>query len=303
MTKGTIFDIQRFSVHDGQGIRTNVFLKGCPLLCRWCCNPESQKAAAEIGYSPLLCIGCGNCGVVCPNGAVSVMETGQRKFNYELCLQCEEKPCVPGCCAKAVSLFGREMTVEEVMVEVDKDRDFYLNSGGGVTASGGEPLTHADFVAELLEACQIRGYNTAVETCGHVSFDHFEKVIPYVDEFLCDIKHTDVEKFREWTGGNLELILENLRKLAARGCRITARIPVIPGFNDDEAAIESICRFAVSIGLREANLLPYHRLGKTKYEKLGRVYEMGDTETPEEATMKRLLEVANSTGIRASIGG
>ena len=303
MEKGMVFDIQRFAVHDGRGIRTNVFLKGCPLTCRWCCNPESQKAMAEIGYHAMACIGCGQCSVRCSRGAVNILESGRREFDFSKCMLCREKSCVDGCSATAISLFGRIMTADEVVEEVDKDREFYWSSGGGVTVSGGEPLMQAGFAARVLRMCRDRGYNTAIETCSHVPFAQYEEVIPYVDEFLCDIKHVDAEIFRQWTDGDLELILENLRLLAAKGCNITARVPVIPGFNDDAETIRGISRFSQEIGLKEINLLPYHRLGKSKYEKLGRPYLMGDTEVPEEQKMRELAEIPKQMGLHVNIGG
>ena len=194
-TEGSVFDIQRFSIHDGPGIRTLVFLKGCPLSCLWCCNPESQKEYPQIGYNPLKCIACNACIDVCPYDAIT-LNGGTRVFATDVCDTCGERPCAQACPSGAIEVFGKQMTVEEVMDEIGRDEIFYRKSGGGVTISGGEPLAQEDFTAAILAACRERGYSTAVETSGYGAWEAFEKIIDLTDLFLFDIKHTDSQKHR-----------------------------------------------------------------------------------------------------------
>ena len=256
--KGRIFDIQRFSVHDGPGIRTIVFLKGCMLRCRWCCNPESQEFAIQ--------------SLVQPDGKTKVM--------------------------------GRDVTVREVMEQVEKDRVYYLRSGGGMTLSGGECFYQADFATLLLCAAQEHGINTAVESTSCVSYDKIQRALPCIDYYLMDIKHMDSSKHKAYTGVPNELILENAKKLSRDARSLTIRVPVIPGFNDTLGEIRAISDFAASLGsVREVHLLPYHRLGKDKYSGLGRDYLMGDVSLiPNERIMELKME-AEKSGIDVLIGG
>ncbi len=256
-TKGRIFDIQRFSTHDGPGIRTIVFLKGCPLRCRWCCNPESQS--------------------------------------YEI-QQMNQKG--------TLKTIGRDVTVKEVLDEVLRDRPYYRRSGGGLTLSGGESLWQPDFAVALLEACKENGINTAIETTGFAEEQVIERFIPHLDLFLMDIKHINSRKHEEFTTRPNETILKNARLIAEKAKKLIIRVPVIPNFNDTESEIGEIADFAVSLkNVNEIHLLPYHRMGRDKYEGLGREYLMGDVPSPTAEKMQSLLQVCRSKGLTAHLGG
>lgn len=257
-TKGRIFNIQRFSIHDGPGVRTIVFLKGCPLRCRWCCNPESQEWKTET--------------------------------------------MVTGGVAKTV---GKDVTVEEVLREIERDRIYYRRSGhGGVTLSGGECLWQPDFSAALLRACRETGISTAIETTGYAEMDVIRKLLPYVDTVLMDIKHMNSDKHKEFTTRENGLILENARQIAREAKELIVRTPVIPTFNATKEEIRDIAEFAKTLeGVREMHLLPYHRIGSDKYAGLGRTYTMAHIQVPTKETMQELLAVVRETGLRAQIGG
>lgn len=258
-TKGRIFDIQRYSIHDGPGIRTIVFLKGCVLRCRWCCNPESQ--------------------------------------NYEIeTMMVQGKP----------KTIGRDVTVKEVIETVEKDRQYYRRSGGGLTLSGGESLCQPDFARDLLRAAKESGINTAMESMGCAPYETIEKILPYLDTYLMDIKHTNTAKHKEFTGKANDLMLENAKKIAESGMtNLVIRVPVIPGFNDRVDEIESIAKFADSLkGVNKIHLLPYHRLGQDKYEGLGREYLMGDILPPTNEHMEKLRQaVLRVSKLDCQIGG
>lgn len=255
--KGRIFNIQRFSIHDGPGIRTIVFFKGCFMRCAWCCNPESQNREIE-----------------------TLIEGDKEKT------------------------VGKDVTVEEIMPEILSDIPYYRRSGGGVTLSGGEVLCQADFARELLRACKENGLHTAVESAASSSFSEIEKILPYLDLYLMDIKHMDGEKHKEYTGVSNERILENARKVAESGVELIIRTPVIPGFNDTAEEIRAISHFAKTLsGVREHHLLPYHRLGQDKYAGLGRKYSLSEIEPPSREKMEYLLSVAETSGLKCKIGG
>ncbi len=255
--KGRIFDIQQFSTHDGPGIRTIVFLKGCLLRCRWCCNPESQMYEIQ-----------------------TMVRNGKKET------------------------IGRDVTVAEVFETVKKDRIYYRHSGGGLTLSGGETLCQPDFALALLRTCKNSGINTAIETTLSTPFDMIEPLIPYIDTFLVDIKHMDSAKHEEFTTMKNELILQNAVNVAERAKHFVVRVPVIPGFNDTESEIRDIANFARTLhGVKEINLLPYHRLGYDKYIGLGREYKMGDVPPPTKEHMQRLKASAERAGITVNIGG
>jgi pyruvate formate lyase activating enzyme len=258
-TKGRIFDIQRYSIHDGYGIRTIVFLKGCALRCRWCCNPESQ------GYD---------------------IET--------MLVQGKE------------TIIGQDITVAEVMETVEKDRTYYQRSGGGMTLSGGECLCQPAFSRDLLRGSKERGISTAIESMGFGPYESIEAMLPYLDQYLLDIKHMDCGKHREYTGKSNKAMLENAYRIAVSGAvELSIRIPVIPGFNDTEKEIGDIAAYAKELpGVRRIHLLPYHRLGQDKYTGLGREYTMGDAEVPEHEKMEELLETAiRVSKMECQIGG
>jgi len=254
---GRIFDVQKFSVHDGPGIRTIVFLKGCFLRCKWCCNPESQKYEIQ-----------------------TMLQNGKEK------------------------VIGKDVTVAEVLDIVKQDMPYYRRSGGGMTLSGGEMLCQSDFAYALLRGAKEMAINTAVETTGFAPYEKIEKLLPYIDTVLMDIKHTDSAKHKEFTTQPNERILENAVKIAENAKKLIIRVPVIPTFNDTEAEIASIAKFASTLkGVDEINLLPYHNYGKDKYEGLGREYLMGDVPMPTDEHMQKLKAVAESFGLKCKIGG
>ncbi len=266
---GWVFDVQRFSLHDGPGIRTVVFLKGCPLHCAWCANPESQQPGPQIAWFENLCAGCGRCAEACPRGAVS-MDGGRVRTDRRLCTACGD--CAAACSRGARRLMGREVTVDEVMAEVRRDAPFFRRSGGGVTFSGGEPLTQPAFLLECLQRCRRWGYHTAVETCGQARWDDLRAVAAVTNLFLYDLKEFDSARHEELTGVGNELILENLENLLALGADVTVRVPVVPGANDDRESLRALATFvAVHPRLGRVELLPCHALGAHKYAALDRM--------------------------------
>lgn len=256
--RGRIFDIQRYSVHDGPGIRTVVFLKGCFFRCKWCCNPESQSYDIQ-----------------------NMKIAGKNK------------------------VIGRDVTVEEVLDEVLKDRSYYFKSGGGITLSGGEILFQPDFTVALLKTFKENGLHTAVESTAFAKFETIQKILPHLDLYLMDIKHIDDSKHKAYTGGSNQLILENAKRIADSGMHLIIRVPVIPGFNDTEEEIKQIAEFTQSLGtVHELHLLPYHRLGQDKYEGIGREYALKGIEPLKEDYMEKLLQVVKGMhGLRCQIGG
>jgi pyruvate formate lyase activating enzyme len=286
---GSIFNIQKFSIHDGPGIRTTVFFKGCPLRCQWCHNPESQPTGQQVLLWPGRCIGCGACVESCPQGAITLGQAGALT-DLDLCDQCGE--CVEGCYAQARELVGRQVSVAEVMAEILKDRPFYEESGGGATFSGGEPLMQPDFLLRLLQACQAQEIHTTVDTCGFAPWNVLERVRPYTDLFLFDLKMMDDARHREYTGASNHSILSNLRRLSANGQAIRLRIPIIPGINDDAGHIRQIGEFAAGLPhLDEVDVLPYHSIAAEKYRRLNIDYALPETRPP---TEERLAEIAQS---------
>jgi glycyl-radical enzyme activating protein len=264
---GIIFDIQRFSIDDGPGIRTVVFLKGCNMRCLWCHNPESQNSHAEIMYYPQKCIGCGKCVDVCPHGA-HIIENGKITFLRKKCINCGK--CVQECHTGALTLTGKTVSVEEVMLEIKKDDLYYKNSGGGITFSGGEPLLQVDFLMELLIECEKLNYHCAIETAGNVEWEVFEKIIPYTDLFLYDIKLIDDINHKKSTGVSNKRIIENLKKLSVEKVEVWVRTPLIPSINDNPNDIKEISDLISSLKtIKKHEFLPYNSLGESKYESLG----------------------------------
>jgi len=296
--KGLVFDIQRYSIHDGPGIRTLIFMKGCPLSCLWCCNPESQSPRQEIMFTPIKCIGCGRCIEVCPTGAAGKKNPLDAQ---SLCVVCSR--CVEVCPSGARRTVGRYMTVDEVIKEVEKDLPFYFSSNGGVTVSGGEPLMQAEFVAMFLKKCREKGIHTAVETCGYGRWEDFEKILKYTDLVLYDIKHTDTQKHKELTGVGNELILENARKVSNLNIEMIIRVPVIPGCNDSPENMKATATLAKSLKIKEVHLLPYHRLGESKYERLGRKYRLKGLSPLDKNDLSEHKKIIESYNLKVEIGG
>ncbi len=266
-TTGNIFDIQRFSIHDGPGIRTTVFVKGCPLRCVWCHNPEGIDGEPVLSFLPNKCIGCGYCLRACQRSVHKIVDGvhGLDRSECEACGTCTEE-----CYAGALELVGREVTVGEALDEVLRDRPFYETSDGGMTLSGGEPTMQIEFSAALLEAAKDEGLHCCVETCGHCSYDDLERIRPAVDLFLYDYKATNDEQHRELTGVSNKLIIENLRKLNDSGSAIVLRCPIIPGTNDCDEHFEGIAALAGALpNLSGVELMPYNPLGESKVGRMG----------------------------------
>jgi glycyl-radical enzyme activating protein len=296
---GRVLNIQRYCSHDGPGIRTTVFLKGCSLRCKWCGNPESINQKPELGYDPKLCIGKKECGAClkppCPEGAFYVLDGPDDKIhvNWDLASSCGEE-CVSVCPTKALYLFGETKTVDQVLDEVEKDASFYRSTGGGITLSGGECLLQPDFSAALLKGAHERGFNTAIETACNVPWAFVEKVLPHVDTMLHDHKMTIPERHKKWVGVDNKRILENFKKAYETFPDIDfiARTPLIPGINADEEHIRAVLAFIrPHKNVIDYELLPYHRFGLGKYEFLGKVYELDDYKSPSPELVAQLQAI------------
>ena len=276
--KGLVTDIKHFAVHDGQGIRTTVFLKGCPLSCRWCHNPESIGSLPQLGYYRESCIGCGVCVTVCPGIAHRIVD-GMHIFDREKCTHCGI--CTEVCSANALHLYGREMSVADVLDIVQADSVFYEQSGGGMTLSGGEPTVQFDFAFTLLREAKMQGIHTALDTCGMAPKAKYEKLLPYVDQFLFDVKHADSAMHKAGTGVGNELIFENLQFLSQNGAAIEIRIPLIPGYNDSKETLDAIGRLLSKIRCTGVRVLPYHDYAAGKYAALDMENTMPQTDVPD----------------------
>lgn len=298
--KGLIFNIQRFSVNDGPGVRSIVFLNGCPLRCKWCCNPESQELKSVIMFKAQNCVGCGNCEVVCPTGASNLNFPG--KIDHTKCIVCGK--CVDVCYHRALEQSGTWRTVEDIVKELYKDSTIYRKTGGGITFSGGEAFVQHEFLKELIEACKGLGWTTAIETTGYTSIEVLDKIVPLLDLVMMDIKHIHPLIHKEFTGVSNERILTNAYHIAELAKQMIIRVPVIPGFNADVDVIRAIAKFATSLpGVEELHLLPYHDLGSNKYGMLGKPYELYGVKTPEKDYMEVLKEIVEEEGLICKIGG
>ena len=298
---GTVFNIMRFSVNDGPGIRTTVFLKGCPLHCAWCHNPESLSGSPVLTFRPERCIACGDCMAVCPQRAISETN-GVYATRPDVCTRCGT--CADACAAEARELLGHEMTVEEVMREVERDSPFYMESGGGVTFSGGEPLLQHRFLQMLLRGCAERGLHAVVDTSGHAAPDVLYRIAEFTDLFLYDLKSVDEDVHRRFTGVSGALIRGNLQRLASWGKKVVIRMPIVPGVNDRLSSIEAAGRFIASLGnVVRIQLLPYHAIGVDKYGRLGMPNPLPGEQAPESGTMNIIAEVLLRFHPAVSIGG
>jgi len=297
---GCVFNIERFAIRDGPGIRTTVFLKGCPLRCLWCANPESISPVPQLFYFENLCTRCYRCVEACPNKATTKTQDGAIKIDRSLCKACGK--CVEVCPNKAREISGKPMTVEQVLEEVKKDALFYQNSGGGVTVSGGEPTLQPDFLWHLLQRCQESGIHTTLDTSGFVKPEILRRVLEHTDLVLYDIKHMDPAKHKELTGVDNRLILENARMIAAMGKPMIIRVPLIPGHNDSKENLKALAEFMLSLGLKRVDLLPYHSLGKIKYYRLGMEYKLSDLKPYEGDEIAKIKADLESYGLQVGVG-
>ena len=276
--EGIVFNIQSYSIHDGPGIRTVVFLKGCPLSCLWCSNPESQSTNPELGVSAILCQRCGFCVDRCSANAISITENGSVFTDWALCIRCGK--CEKFCPNNARKLYGTVYSLDQLISRIEKDRPFFTRSGGGVTFSGGEPTIQYGFLLGALQACKEHFMHTAIETCGYIpDREKLHNLMPFTNLFLYDIKCMDSEKHERFTGVSNEVILDNARRIVEAGRDLVIRVPLIPGFNDTENDLRRIAEFVISLtSVRHVNLLPYHELGKSKYRMIDREYTMDEGE-------------------------
>lgn len=293
---GIITDIQRYSVHDGPGIRTLVFFKGCPLRCRWCQNPETWHVRPELMLYPEDCIGCGLCSASCPAQAACGARTDRDK-----CRECGL--CAQICPSRARKMAGKGYTVEEIVEIVMRDKVFYERTGGGVTLSGGEPVCQSSFAGRLLDTLREQNIHTAIETCGYCSEDIFVLLAGKTDCLLFDIKHMDENEHKKYTGVSNRQILGNIRRAGAMGTHIIIRFPLIPGVNDTVTNIEQVCSLAIEVGAKEIHLLPFHQAGEEKWRALGRRYSFEGRRLMEEEEIEAVRALIENKGIPADVGG
>jgi len=298
--QGLVFSIDRFVGEDGPGIRTTVFLKGCPLRCVWCHSPESISPKPQLLFHSNRCIGCGACVEACPRDAQVVSPT-ERHVLWERCDNCGD--CVPVCPSAALEMCGEWLSVEQVIETIEKDLVYYRNSGGGVTFCGGEPTMQHEFLLACLEACRNAGIHTALDTCGHVKWSVLEKMLPYIDLFLYDVKHMDSARHKELTGVGNELILDNLKRIAQQGKPIWVRIPLIPGCNDSEDNLRAVAEFVAPMeSVEKISLLPYNVVTGAKYQSIGEKYQLEHVVPNSKDEDVALARMLSHLGKRAEVG-
>ncbi|MBU1904131.1 MAG: glycyl-radical enzyme activating protein [Proteobacteria bacterium] len=297
--RGLIFNIQRFSIHDGPGIRTTVFMKGCPLDCLWCSNPESRDFLPTLMVREINCKGCGACVEACVEGAISISREGGRKIDRDRCTQC--LLCTDACIYGSLNVCGRYVGVREVIDEVMRDEAFYNNSGGGMTVSGGEALSQTRFVTRLLRESKREGLHTTIDTSGYAPWNEMREILRFVDLVLFDIKHLDPLQHKRATGVDNGLILKNLKRASAE--RMTwLRLPLIAGFNDAVDHIDNIAVLGRDIGVEKISLLPYHEGGRSKSAQIGRAYRIPEAKTPDDDHIQYLKRLIEKKGLKASVG-
>ncbi|MDP3386933.1 MAG: glycyl-radical enzyme activating protein [Eubacteriales bacterium] len=298
--KGTILNIQRFSVHDGPNIRTTVFLKGCPLRCEWCHNPESLKHQKEIMWDKSSCVFCMKCIEVCPCHAIT-FDSGLIITNYEQCEHCGD--CSLYCQNSARQLVGKDFTVDDLVKEVLKDKIIFQQSGGGVTFSGGEPLAQIDFLHESMKSLKEHDIHIAIDTSGYTPYDCFERIIGLTDLFLYDIKMSDDVKHQRYTGVSNKPIIDNLMRLSKEKVDIILRLPILEGINDTDQDINGILKIADKACISHISILPYHSIGQHKYPKLGLVYRYDSFKTPSQDNLEKIKNIFDKNGYKTQIGG
>jgi pyruvate formate lyase activating enzyme len=296
-----VFDIQRFSTHDGNGIRTIIFFKGCPLRCPWCENPESQSGDYEIFYDHRKCIGCLQCIEACEEGEI-YKQNGRLVIDRKNLSDPEKLRDV--CPAKALTLVGFRQSIADIMQEIEKDIPFYRKSNGGVTLSGGEPYAQPDFLLDLLKEIKKKNIDIAIETSLYAQWNIIEKTIPFIDTFLADLKHTNPDKFKQYTGGAVSLVLDNFKRLDKRNVELVVRVPVIPEFNNSIEEMEAIIEFASSLsGVHEIHFIPFHTLGVGKYNLMEKEYRFFSKAEVQEDTINGYARIARQKQLAVNIGG
>ena len=302
MEQGLIYGIERFAIHDGPGIRTLVFMKGCPLRCWWCSSPQTQRPLPQIMYDYDLCQQCGTCLPYCPTQALAGSPANGVQIDWERCSLCGE--CMNVCPNQALVLAGRSVSLAELFREIARDSAFFRRSQGGITVGGGEPTLQYKFVAAFLQRCKSQYLHTAIETCGYAKWEHLNQILDYTDMAFMDIKHMDDLVHQRLTGVSNQLILDNISRVAEKK-PLVIRIPVVPGCNDSDENITATAAFAAELGdqLLRIDLLPYHQLGQATYKRLGMKYQLDGVEPPGQEQMERLRAIAENCGIKTRIEG